>query len=83
MGPIEPKHTPADVHKLRVQIDSVLKNLQNNFSMDRELALVKTKLQEAKMWAGKELEVLGSELPKEYRDEAPQSPTFKSSGDPK
>ena len=36
----------------------------------REMALVRTKLQEAKMWAGKCLEQLGSELPKEFRDKA-------------
>ena len=36
----------------------------------REIALVYTKLQEAKMWAGKCLEQIGSELPKEFRDKA-------------
>lgn len=36
----------------------------------REMSLVYTKLQEAKMWVGKCLEMLGSELPVEYRDEA-------------
>lgn len=36
----------------------------------REIAIVYTKLQEAKMWAGKCLEVLGSELPKEFQDKA-------------
>jgi len=36
----------------------------------REMAIVHTKLQEAKMWAGKVLEELGSELPAEFRDEA-------------
>lgn len=34
----------------------------------REVALAKTKLQEAKMWLGKVLEASGSELPKEFRD---------------
>lgn len=36
----------------------------------REMALVHTKLQEAKMWVGKVLEEMGSELPAEFRDEA-------------
>jgi hypothetical protein len=36
----------------------------------REMALVYTKLQEAKMWAGKCLEMLGSQLPAQYTDEA-------------
>ena len=35
----------------------------------RELAIVHTKLQEAKMWTGKVLEEMGSELPAEFRDE--------------
>jgi len=36
----------------------------------RELALAYTKLREAKMWMGKVLEELGSELPKEFQDKA-------------
>ncbi len=45
---------------------------QSNVSSNagREMALVYTKLQEAKMWVGKCLEQLGSELPTEFRDEA-------------
>lgn len=35
----------------------------------RAVALSRTKLQEAKMWLGKALEAMGSELPEEYRDE--------------
>jgi len=38
--------------------------------MQREIALVYTKLQEAKMWIGKCLEQIGSELPAEFRDKA-------------
>ncbi len=38
--------------------------------IQREVSLAFTKLQEAKMWLGKCLEVLGSELPKEYQDKA-------------
>lgn len=36
----------------------------------RELALVRTKLQEAKMWAGKILETMGSPFPSELADKA-------------
>lgn len=36
----------------------------------REMSLVYTKLQEAKMWVGKCLEQLGSELPKEFQDKS-------------
>ena len=38
--------------------------------MAREMALVRTKLQEAKMWCGKCLEAIGSPFPAELRDEA-------------
>lgn len=36
----------------------------------REIALVYTKLQEAKMWVGKVLEEQGHELPVEFQDKA-------------
>ena len=67
---------PETVHQLRKEIDAVIqqfKNLQDQMGRSkggREVALVHTKLQEAKMWAGKVLEELGSELPKEYQDKA-------------
>jgi hypothetical protein len=35
----------------------------------REIALVITKLQEAKMWCGKVLEEIGEQLPEEFRDD--------------
>lgn len=64
------------VHAFRKAIDaniqeaeSITKDL-NRAAGAREAALVKTKLQEAKMWAGKILEELGSELPAEYQDKA-------------
>ncbi len=64
-----------NVHELRKSIDKlifVVENLQVNemVSIDepRALALVKTKLQEAKMWAGKVLEAQNKPLPKEFRD---------------
>lgn len=64
------------VKDLRVEIDRVT-NQAKEFQVKvdrtaggREVALVITKLQEAKMWAGKILEALGSELPAEYADKA-------------
>ncbi len=36
----------------------------------REMALVRTKLQEAKMWVGKVMEESGSQLPPQFRDKA-------------
>ena len=36
----------------------------------RELALVRTKLEEAKMWAGKVLEAVGNPFPAELADKA-------------
>jgi hypothetical protein len=74
MNPLADPHTPSTVKDLRVQIDAVIKKIENEFAPSRELALVKTKLQEAKMWAGKELENLGSQLPAEFRDEAQVAP---------
>ena len=71
-----PDDRPTKVHALRQAIDAVIKQAQ---LLDREIVPIQggremdltiTKLQEGKMWAGKVLEQLGSELPKEYRDEA-------------
>lgn len=64
------------MHELRKHIDSVIIEAGVHKASlgrigGREISLVYTKLQEAKMWAGKVLEELGSELPKEYQDKAP------------
>ena len=65
-----------DVHLLRKRIDAVIQEaqaLQNGIGRDvggREISLVVTKLQEGKMWAGKILEAMGSELPEQFRDQA-------------
>lgn len=65
-----------EVKALRVQIDACIKEsirlsaVIGRGAGGRELSLVTTKLQEGKMWAGKILEELGSELPAQYRDEA-------------
>lgn len=70
-----------ELKDLRVSIDSNIKktdqlrgktgrNGEIVASGAREMALVKTKLQEAKMWVGKVLEENNSPLPEEFRDEA-------------
>lgn len=60
------------IHFFRQEID---KNIEQAKSLKtfltaggREISIVYTKLQEAKMWAGKVLEELGSELPAQYQD---------------
>lgn len=64
------------IHNFRKEIDTVIQksqSLQAGIGRDaggREISLVVTKLQEAKMWAGKILEAIGSELPKEFQDKA-------------
>lgn len=65
-----------EIKNLRVVIDSAIKEARgvaegiNGGDGGREIALSITKLEEAKMWAGKALGALGRELPEEYRDEA-------------
>ncbi|MCK9601371.1 MAG: hypothetical protein M0R06_20185 [Sphaerochaeta sp.] len=64
-----------DVKELRLNIAEVTnraRTISTNIARGlggRELALVITKLQEAKMWAGKMLEEIGNPLPEEFRDE--------------
>jgi len=64
--------TQEEIHAFRKEIDSLIQKAGSaEMSLiGREMALVRTKLQEAKMWAGKCLEVMGSELPKEFQDKA-------------
>ena len=64
--------TPEELHSFRKEIDALIQKARacQTISMSREMALVHTKLQEAKMWVGKCLEALGSELPKEFQDKA-------------
>ena len=67
---------PQDMlHSMRKSIDAIIQwsdELRQNreSSYGREMSLVHTKLQEAKMWAGKCLEAIGSTFPEELRDEA-------------
>ena len=62
------------LHQFRKEIDADIKTaeacLETKPVFAREMALVRTKLQEAKMWTGKCLEVLGTPFPAELRDEA-------------
>lgn len=63
------------IHNLRKSIDALIQwtnelRQDRDSGFGREMSLVHTKLQESKMWAGKCLEVIGSELPKEYQDRA-------------
>lgn len=61
------QQTEPELRQLRVDIDAAIKKVEA-FNGSRELSLVKTKLEEAKMWAGKELGNIGVELPKAYQD---------------
>ena len=76
MGEPEPLGVNVeDIHEFRSQIDALIQaavRMRDSRPVKggREVALVHTKLQEAKMWAGKVLEEIGSELPEQYRDEA-------------
>ena len=65
------------LHDFRKKIDECIvisenqiDNKCNGKNCGREMALVRTKLQEAKMWTGKCLEAIGNELPKEYQDKS-------------
>lgn len=61
------------IRKLRKDIHGLLEQYRDIYSSvlggERELDISKQKLQEARMWLGKVLEEIGSELPKEYRDQ--------------
>jgi hypothetical protein len=71
--------TNEQIHKFRKQIDACI-NVADDYlntglgattiTFGREMSLVKTKLQEAKMWAGKCLEANGAPFPENLRDKA-------------
>lgn len=63
------KEIDANIQKAEGMLIGYPSELQH-ISCARELSLVRTKLQEAKMWAGKILEVLGSPFPTELADKA-------------
>lgn len=62
------------LHTFRKHMDACIKQVDSSplhsHMYFREVEIVKTKLQEAKMWVGKCIEKLGSELPKEFQDKA-------------
>jgi len=69
-----------DVKQFRKEIDANIQKAENmlevypvnllHVSCAREISLVRTKLQEAKMWAGKILEELDAPFPPELADKA-------------
>jgi hypothetical protein len=60
------------IHEFRKEVDALILKAEGVLAGDnvygREMALVRTKLQEAKMWAGQCLAVMGNHLPPAYRD---------------
>lgn len=70
----------ADIKDFRKEIDASIQRAERYLDTAkvvpgpllaaREMALVRTKLQEAKMWAGKILEVAGNPFPPELADKA-------------
>lgn len=68
--PNEAKVQP--IKDLRVEIDHCILTVDKRLAEEpsRALSLAKTKLEEAKMWAGKRFEEIGRTLPKEYQDKA-------------
>ena len=75
MSDMMPDEQQTAVHNLRKQVDACITAVgtikdQKPAKGGREFSLAYTKLQEAKMWLGKVLEELGSELPAQYTDKA-------------
>ncbi len=69
------RRNKMEIKELRKNIDNLIyevEQIQKNECLSNEEPrlrnLVKTKLQEAKMWAGQILGAQGNTLPKEYRD---------------
>ena len=64
--------TSEELHTFRKEIDALIQKAKASQDprCGREMALAHTKLQEAKMWVGKCLEAIGSELPEEFQDRA-------------
>lgn len=64
-----------EMHLFRVEIDALINKAKEKKAIlgnqgAREMSLVHTKLQEAKMWVGKVLEEMGHELPNEFQDKS-------------
>ena len=64
----------SDIKAFRKEIDASIVKAESYLKTltpyGREMSLVRTKLQEAKMWAGKILEVMGSPFPPELADKS-------------
>lgn len=61
--------TIEQVKMLRRNIDGEIEYAKT-LEGSRAISLVITKLEEAKMWAGKRFEEIGRELPAEYQDKS-------------
>lgn len=69
-----------EIKDFRVLVDGLIKtaayyrahpvSIDESVRGAREMAIVHTKLQEAKMWLGMVLEDMGHKVPEEFRDEA-------------
>jgi hypothetical protein len=63
------------IKQFRKDIDAQIQRAEQLWVPDtvyhRQMGIVKTRLEEAKMWAGKVLEVVGNPLPAELADKAP------------
>jgi hypothetical protein len=65
----------AEVKDFRKKIDALIQEADRMWIPEpcvyqRQMGLVKTKLEEAKMWAGKVLEAVGNPFPPELADKA-------------
>lgn len=82
MGPAK-NYNQEELKALRVQIDACIQVIENEYENGHEGIEIKNhslygqasyqveiKLREAKMWVGKMMEGMGSELPAEFRDKA-------------
>ena len=63
-----------NLHDFRKQIDMCISRAEHDMEetqqpYDREMAIARTKLQEAKMWVGKCLEHMDEPLPDGYRQD--------------
>ena len=74
-GHVTKEQIHEGLHQFRKEVDTLIKQsawLKKTYGdvYGREMSLVHTKLQEAKMWAGKCLEAADSPFPDELRDES-------------
>lgn len=85
MGPSK-NYNQEELKSLRVQIDACIQVIESEQENGHEGVEIKNhqlhsmasyqaeiKLREAKMWIGKMMEGMGSELPVEFRDQAPKA----------